>query len=138
MSFTAKLISVDKRDSYSELLVEFVDGNTIKQKSIHHSGTIEEFVALLRSKVAKREVVKGVDFTPFIGKIIDLTPKPVTPPPDPTPEEIAKIAWFKDWRKLDRLIHLANNGLIQPDDSRITALQTTLKTDWVSSYLGDI
>lgn len=141
MSFTAKLLGADKRDSYWELLVEFVDGDIIKQKSIHHSGTVKEFVSLLRSKVAKRETVKEADFIPFIGKIIDLTPDPITPTPDTTPEEIAKNTWFADYRTLNQMLEVSDTIPALATNQANTAianLRASLEAGWLNSYLGDL
>jgi len=138
MSFTAKLLNAVKRDSGWKLTIEFTDGADVRTESFRFTGTTNrQLKSFIRSEAEKLAVIKTSDFSAHIGKELDLTPDPVVVTP-PTAEKIAKADWFKDLHKLDRLIHLANNGLIQSDDSRITSLQTSLKSDWLNSYLGDI
>jgi len=133
---TAKLLDAVKRDNRWKITVEYTDGAIVKVESYSFAGvTAQQLKDFIRSKLSNRDSIKDADFSAFVGKEIDLS-QPVTP--DPTAEEIAKAAWFDDFRKLERLLRLVNAGLIQSDDSRITALQTSLIAGWLNSYLGDL
>jgi hypothetical protein len=142
MTFTAKLLDAVKHDTDWKITVEFTDGADVKVSSFRFSGsTTEQLKGFIRREVLSREIVKTVDFSQYIGQVLDLTPV-IPPPPDPPPpltaEEIAKKAWFSDWRKLGRLLELADRGLIDSADIRITDLQASLTADWLNVYLGDI
>lgn len=140
MSFTAKLLKIEKRGSEWKLVIRFTDGTDVRIESYRFNGTtIKQLKNFVRSKANELAAIKTIDFSQYAGKELDLTPEPVTPTPDPTPEEIAKAKWFKDWRKLNTLIQLRNNGVDKPSDIQlIIDLQISVLAGRKNSYLGNI
>ena len=135
----------DKREEHGRVWIEI----TFTQDSVTHirshnlTNTDPKYVkSLLQRQVNEFDAVDVVNEFPFpIGSSLDLTPNPVIPPPDPTPEEIAKAAWFADWRTLNQMLEVtaAIPALLTAQaQTQITALQTSLEADWLNSYLGDI
>jgi len=138
MTVTAKLLKAIKTGGVWKLAVEFSDGEEAGVKHYRFNGTTnEQLINFIRSEAKKLVKVKESDYSMHVGKEMDVTDE-VIDIPEPTPAEIAQAAWFKDWYKLDKLIHLADNGLIERDHAGIVKLQTSLKADMKNSYLEDI
>jgi len=114
---------------YSDGSQEFVKGYTFDRI------TDSRIKAIVRAEVADMNAAETETVTLTGGGDIDLTPPvtPPAPPPDPAREE-----FFTKWYLLNRLMRLANHGLILPDDSRIVATQTWLKANWLNDYLDGI
>jgi len=138
MTVTAKLLKAVKAGGVWKLAVEFSDGEETGIKHYRFNGTTDEQLKnFIRSEAKKLTKVKESDYSMHVGKEMDITDE-VIEIPEPTPEEIAQAAWFKDWYKLDKLIHLADNGITERDHASIVALQTSLKKGLKNSYLEDI
>jgi len=117
---------------------EFSDGEETGVKHYRFNGTTDEQLKnFIRSEAKKLTKVKESDYSMHVGKEMDIADE-VIEIPEPTPEEIAQAAWFKDWYKLDSLIHLVDNGILNGDESVISDLQASLKKDQKNSYLEDI
>lgn len=149
MSYTAELKNVEDRGSSHKITVEYTDGTDVRQESFRFNGkTKKDLINAVRAKAAKRDevktVIETVDFSQYIGQILDLTPPP-TPdpviPPEPTAEEIAKSVWFADWRTLNRMLTVttAIPALTTTQaNTAIANLRASLETDWLNIYLEDI
>ena len=142
MAWQAEL--TDKREEHGRIWIEitFTEDGVTHIRSHNLTNTDPKYVkSLLQAQVNQFDAVDVLEFPYPIGTVIDLTPDPVIPPPDPTPEEIAKAAWHADWRKLNQMLEVtaAIPALLTAQaQTQITALQTSLEADWLNSYLGDI
>lgn len=143
MTWQAELTG--KREEHGRIWIEvtFTENGVTHIRSHNLTNTDPKYVkSLLQRQVNEFDAVDPVGEFPYpVGTIIDITPDPVIPPPDPTPEEITKAAWFADWRTLNQMIEVTTAIpalLTTQAQTQITALQTSLEADWLNSYLGDI
>ena len=142
MAWQAEL--TDKREEHGRIWIEitFTEDGVTHIRSHNLTNTDPKYVkSLLQAQVNQFDAVDVLEFPYPIGTVIDLTPDPVIPPPDPTLEEIAKAAWHADWRKLNQMLEVTTAIpalLTAQAQAQITALQTSLEADWLNSYLGDI
>lgn len=137
--WTATLLKFDTDNGRVDIEVEYTDGVDTHIRSYNlNQPTKKSIRDLVRNEANRFEAVKTEVIDLPVGLSIDITPDPVTPPPGPTAEELAEKAWFDDWHKLNRLVRLANNGLIEMTDTRIVTLQTSLQAGWLNSYLDRI
>lgn len=137
--WTATLLRATRNHGRLDIEIAYSDGTDTINKSYNlENPTKKSIRALARNEASRLAKLASEVIDLPVGTTIDVTPDPVTPPPAPTPEEIAEGAWFKDWHKLQRLMRLANAGLIQPTDARIVTLQTSLKADWLNAYMAGI
>lgn len=139
MAWTATLLRLSKPHGRVEFEISYRDGLTTIDKAYSFDRFNKTQVRkLARDEIARLEEVESEVIDLPIDVNIDLTPPVVVPPPDPTPEQIAKRAWFDDWRRLQTLLVLVDAGILQQNDSRISPLRTTLQDDFLDAYLGDI
>jgi len=139
MGITVKLLDARKSASEWKLKIQYTEDGVSQVFDRRMNGiTDQDLIKYLRNGAKVLEERKGSDYTKHIGKEIDITPDPVIVPPPPTPEEVAKEQWIKDWYKLDRMVHLVDNGIIPENDPRIIAQRTKVIDGWDDSYLGDI
>ncbi len=141
MPWTATLLRLSKAHGRVELEIQYSDGiDEPINKSYGFERTNRAAIRrLARQEVARLQEIKDEVIDIVVNANIDLTPPPPDPPPpDPTPEQLAERAWFRDWNKLRVLLELVNAGIIQPDDSRIAPLQTSLTAGLLNSYLRSI
>jgi len=140
MSVTAKLLGARRGDGIWKLRIQYTDGSDVRVFDRKMNGiTDDDLKNYIRAGADRLNKVKNVgsDYTKHIGKEINIEVIPVVIP-DPTAEEIAQDKWLKEWTKLDKMIHLVDNGIIEKDDSRLIAQQAKVKADWLDSYLGAI
>jgi len=123
------------------LYTDTVSGDEIERSYRRESVSKKALRDLARSEATTLETNDTNDVDIPIGTTIDVTPEPVVPPPDPTPEEIAKAAWFADYRKLQQLLEVTSKvPALETAQATtlISNLRTSLEADWDNSYLGDI
>ncbi len=140
MAWTATLLRLKKEHGRVEFEISYQDGtDTINKAYSFERFSKTRIRKLARDEVARLEEVRTEVIDLPLDTNIDLTPPPPPPdPPAPTPAQIAKRAWFDDWRKLQTLLVLVDAGILQQNDSRITPLKTTLTADFLNAYLSDI
>lgn len=142
MSFTVKILTLVKKDSGLKVTVKLTDGSDVRTESYLFTGTTrKQLKNFIRAKATRVEDIKDIDFSDLVGKEFDLTPDPVVVPDPPTPEEIAKAEWFKDYRKLKQMLELTVNIpalATAQTNTAIDNLLTSLEAGWLNSYLGDI
>lgn len=139
MAFAAELLDAVKRDGGWKITVKFTDGADVRTESYRFTGnTPQQLKNFVRQQAIKIDEVKTTDFSTFVGKTLNLEVTPPAEPPAPTAAEVAEASWLSDWNRLNKLVLLANNGLLPLTDERITNLQASLKAGWLNSYLGNI
>ncbi len=142
MAWTAELISAQDRDDYWKIVIEFSDGSRSVRRGYRTTATsLDALKAFVRNEALKFDKTDPVDFTPYIGGSIDVTPPVVVPPTPPTQEEVDKAAWFDDYQKLNQLLELttAVPALATAQATTLIAnLRASLEADWDNSYLGSI
>ena len=144
MAWTATLLRLSKAHGRVDLDIRYSDGiDAPIDKHYSFERTNRTAIrALARREVARLQEVKDEVIDIIVNQEIDLTPPPPPPasppPPAPTPEELARDAWFLDWRKLQILLRLVDASILQPDDSRIAPFQVSLRDGLLNSYLRDL
>lgn len=143
MTWTATLVDAEDRETHWFVEIDFTDGVRTKRKGFPFTGALpKDLAAFVRQKALEFERTDtATDFTTLIGQSIDVTPPVVVPPADPTAEDIAKAAWFTDYRQLQSLLTVteAVPALATTQSiNLIASLRASLETDWLNAYLGDI
>ena len=144
MAYTATLTALTRvRDQwrFSILYADSDSGDSVEKHYRYAAITKRQMRDLARGEAAALLNNASTDIDIPIGATIDVTPDPVTPPPDPTPEELAKAAWLSDFRQLQRMLTAveAVPGLLTAQaQTSIDNLRSSLEADWDNSYLGDI
>ena len=108
MAYTATLTALSRvRDEWRfSILYEDTDsGQSLEKHYRQNSVTKKQLRDLARSEAAGLINNATNDIDIVIGTTIDVTPDVVTPP-DPTPEELVRRAWFDDYRKLQSLLEV--------------------------------
>jgi len=70
-----------------------------------------------------------------VGKVIEPT---VDTPPEPTAEEQAKIDWFRDFGRLERVQRLIDLGVLTGDETPVVNLRNAVRTNFKATYLADM
>lgn len=125
----------------SILYTDTVSTETIERSYRFNAITKKQLVDLAKREAFTLESNDTTDVDVPIGTTIDVTPDPVIPPTDPTPEEIAKEAWFDDYRQLKQVLEVTRNVpdlLNAQATTLITNLRASLTAGWDNSYLGDL
>jgi len=140
MAVIATLLNAVQSGLSWKIEIEYSDGVETYIISERFNGTtIAGLKDFARSKALRVDgVIDTFDFTTVIGQSIDVTP--ITPVP-PTAEEIAKEVWFDDWAKLRQINTLLEQAPAISTASRIAfrdSLQSTVESNWLDSYLGDL
>ena len=139
MAWTAKLLRLKKQHGRVEIEISYQDGiDTIDKVYTFERINKKQIRKLARDEVARLEEIKTEVIDLPLDVNIDLTPPAVVPPPTPTPAQIAKRTWFKDWNKLQTLLRLVDAGIIPDTDTRIAPLRTSLSADLLNSYLSSV
>jgi len=144
MTWTATLTGLERTNGkwlVGVLYTDTVSGDTFKRNYDRERVTKQQLRDLVRSEVLRLIEIETTDIDIPIGTTIDVTPDPVIPPPDPTPAQIAKRAWFDDWNQLRQLTELttAVPALATAQATTLMAnLRASLEADWLNSYLGNI
>lgn len=142
MAATAKLLEAIKTGEGWKIKVEYTDGADKRIATHRMSGTTNnDLITFIRNQATKFTEVKASDYSEHIGKSIDITIPEPTPIPAPTAAEIAKAAWFADWRQLQQLQSVTSAVPALATSAAIaleTSLKTSLEAGWLNSYLGDI
>ena len=138
MSWTATFRDA-RFDGKWNVAVNYTDGVVSTTKGY----TLDTVNLDLLKTIARNEVAAmnaaAIEVVPLTaGASIDLTPPTPPTPPTPTAEEIAREAWFADFNSLQKLLRLANTGLISIADSRIITLQTSLRALWLPTYMDGV
>ena len=139
--WTATLIRAEKRNGRLDFEIEYLDdtdGEITRIAYSLQSATKKQVRNLARREAARLDALKSEVIDLPVGQSINIDPDVVPDPPPPTSAEIAREAWFDDWRRLNKLLRLANAGLLSMTDIRITNLQTSLQADWQNSYLDGV
>lgn len=137
MAWTARLREAKRSGGKWDVAIIYTDGIDTLVKGYQFERPDESAIrAFVRAEVDRLNATAAEVPTLVDGELIDLTPPDA--PPAPTAAEIARAAWFADFHKLQRLFRLADVGLIAKLDARIVALQTSLKADWLNSYIDGI
>ena len=139
MAIIATLTKAEEHKTYWKMEIEYNDEGDLVYETLRFRGaTLENLKAHAIAKVNQHEEIKTFDFTTIVGASIDITP---TPPTEPTAAEIAKDAWFKNYRQLKEVNALLAQAPAISTASRIQFrdnLQSTVESNWLDTYLGDL
>jgi len=144
MAYTATLTALSRvRDQWRfSILYEDTDsGQSLEKHYRQNSVTKKQLRDLARSEAAGLINNATNDIDIVIGTTIDVTPDVVTPPDPPTAEELARRAWFDDYRKLQSLLEVTGAIpalLTAQAQTLINNLSASLEADWLNSYLDNI
>ena len=58
--------------------------------------------------------------------------------PEPTADEIAKMEWFRDFGRLERVQRLIDLGVLMGTETPVTNLRTRVRTNFKAAYLTDM
>ena len=83
----------------------------------------------------KRTVKQYLDELNFVPPEITDVDYVEPTPPAPDADALAREAWSADWRKLQAAKKLEANGVSVLTATQMTALQTTVKTDFKQEYV---
>jgi hypothetical protein len=137
MSWTAKILSADKRGDKWKVLIQYANGKKIFQKSYLLDPICEEQAkALLRAKIAELDSFES-DSLPFpIGEVLDLAPKEIVDPekPELTSEEVARIKWVNDYSGLDKYYRAIKAGVLSVDDADYLVLKKSVESNYLDKY----
>ena len=131
----------------AEFRITILYTDTVSGKSIEKSYRRASITKKQLRDLARREAagfVESADESDVdipVGSTIDVTPDPIVPPLEPTPEEVAKASWFEDYRQLQDLLQITTDvpAIETPQATALIAsLRTSLEADWKNSYLEDI
>ena len=144
MAYTATLTALARvRDQWRfSILYEDTDSGKSLEKNYRYDAiTKAQLRNLARGDAAAllNNATTNIDVP--VGATIDVTPDVVIPPDPPTAEELAKQAWFSDYRKLQSLLEVtgAVPALATAQATTLIAsLRTSLEADWLNSYLDNI
>jgi len=144
MAYTATLTALTRvRDQWRfSILYEDTDsGQSLEKHYRQNSVTKKQLRDLARNEAVALLSNETTDVDVPIGTTIDVTPDPVVPPPDPTPEELARRAWFDDYRRLQSLLEVT--GAVPALETAqattlIASLRASLEAGWLNSYLDNI
>lgn len=142
--WTATLIRAEKRNGRLDFEIEYLDDSDNEITRISYSlnsATKKQIRDLARREVARLDTLKSVVIDLPIGQSINIDPDAVTPPSDPTPEELARRAWFDDYQKLRSMLQVAETIpalLTAQTQTAIDNLRVTLEADWENSYLEGV
>jgi hypothetical protein len=138
MSWTVKILRAEKRNDKWKSAVEYSDGTQTFSKGYTLDPLTEAKAAgMLRAKIAELDAFDA-DVFPFpIGEVLDLTPnKVLSVKPTPlTKAEKAKGKWLYNFYLMERYQRLIAIDIISAEDSAVTALQSSLSTDYLPEYL---
>lgn len=144
MAYTATLTALSRvRDQWRfSILYEDTDSSQNLEKHYRYNSiTKKQMRDLARSEAAALLDNETTDIDIPIGTTIDVTPDPVIPPAEPTPEELARQAWFSDYRQLQSMLTVTGAIpalLTVQAQTAIDNLRTSLEVDWLNSYLDGI
>lgn len=131
MAFKAKLLDATKTSDGWRLSVEFTNGAKVVVKKFNFNGlTNGQLKDFIRGAAVRLGAFRSSDYSALVGKSIDLA----ISAPSQTAEDIALASWLADLKKLKTLIARVNLGLLDGGDSQISTLQTSLISDYLSSY----
>jgi hypothetical protein len=142
--WTATLIKAKRGFGRLDFEIEYLDdsdGETIRLADSIQNATRKKVRDHARSTVARLDAFKNEVIDLPVGQSIDIDPDAPIPPTPPTPAQIARRAWFDDFRKLQSMLTLmdAVPAMLTPArQTAIDSLRTTLETDWLNSYLEDV
>lgn len=141
--WTAKLLEASDRKTHWKMVFEFTNGtDTITDGFRFKGATSNDLKAFARQQAAALDKVEtSIDFKQFVGKSIDISPPVVTPPDPPTPDELAKQAWFADYSELKRINHLFEQLPSLATPERVATrndLRVSLTAGWKNSYLNKV
>ena len=139
MAYTATLDRLELENGKWSVNITYSDGvDTVAEGYTLTSVSKQSLRDLARREALRLFNAPTTDVDIPIGTTIDVTPDPVTPPPDPTPAEIARTAWFVDYRKLQAMIRATDAvpALLTPQaQTAIDNLRVSLEAGWLNSYL---
>lgn len=141
MTWTATLLSANKKHGRLRIEISYEDNDTnevINKVYDLDKATKKSIRSLARAEVNRMEILKNEVIDLPVGISIDITPDTPPIPVPPTPEEIARRAWFTNWSRMLQFLALVDAGLMQFDDTRIISLRASLLTDWLNSYMDGI
>jgi len=137
----ATLSKVIKHYGRLDFSIEYQDDSDGEVTTLTYSlrdATDQKIRNIARQEVKVLADLKSEVIDLPVGQMINIDPEPVVTPSPPTAAELARTAWFDDWRMLNKLSIMASNGLINQADTRITPLRLRLKDTWLDTYLDDL
>ena len=142
MAYTATLDRLELENGKWSVNITYTDGiDTVREGYTLTSVSKQSLRDLARRDALRLFNAPTTDVDIPIGTTIDVTPDPVTPPPDPTPAEIARAAWFVDYRQLQSMLRATDAvpALLNTQaQTAIDNLRTSLESGWLNSYLDGI
>jgi len=143
MAWTAKLTNFERYAGMYHFSIAYLQddievfADSYSQRSVTKKGMRN----LARRVAADLAANDTNDIDIPIGSVIDVTPDPAPPPATPTQAELARIAWFDDYRRLQQMLQATADipALATTQaDTAIANLRTSLESGWLNSYLDGI
>ena len=138
MSWAVKILRAEKRNDKWKSAVEYTNGTDTFSKGYTLDPLSEAKAAgMLRAKIAELDAFDA-DVFPFpIGEVLDLTIPTVKPAEKtpPTKQELSKNAWLKDFYLMEKYQRLIAINVISAQEPVVTALKSSLATDYLPEYL---
>ena len=136
--WTATLARLDFENGKWSITITYSDGvDTVSEGYTLTSVTAKSLRDLARREALRLFNATTTDVDIPIGTTIDVSVDPVIPP-SPSPAEIARTAWFVDYRQLQSMLRATEVVpalLTAQAQTSIDNLRTSLEADWLNSYL---
>jgi hypothetical protein len=127
-TITTEIIGKGDRDA-SVKVTATKDGTTI-DRTFTGVTSHEGLKSAVKSWLQNYENIQSVE-----AGTIDLT-EPIPEVVEPTQAELDKADWDKDRERLRVLMELVRDGVVPSNDTRVTALQTKVRSGFKPAYLG--
>ena len=125
MAWTANLTNKTFSDGVLSVMVEYTDGALIVRETYRSIGDPGP------TWIADSVAAKLKMLTKLSNYVV--TPGPVTPTPDPAPEDPAFVAWRKAVDRLRRATELIDQGVLLTTDARVVNLRQIVR-DGLPAY----
>lgn len=99
------------------------------------NATVESWGRSLVGSLSAADQTTAGKLTYKAGDVVN-TAALVVPTPTPTAADVAQGAWLADWALYKSLKSLADAGVIDPADKRLTDVLARLKANWQDRFLG--
>lgn len=120
---------IDREKSRRIITVEFTNGTTTFLRDFQFR--VEEDPTVIKRTVTA--ALNELNATP--APLTDLTPPTDTPPAAPTQAELERNEWLADWKKLEAVKRLIDNGVLTGTETAVTNLRTKTRTSFKIAYL---
>lgn len=141
MAITAALVSLAKRkngEGVQIVRVIYADGVSFKitKEYALQSCTLQSLTALVRNEAMRIDNAPPVIDLSGIseGMVFDVKPVVVVPP-EPTPEDQARAAFFTLWRLAQAQTRAIAYGLLDPNEQDVLQVAAMIKETFRSDYL---